>query len=41
MRRPAAFVKQHSVLDIPAALPVCAPAERFAFFRKKGAQKNG
>ncbi len=29
-----AFVKQHSVLDIAAALPVCALAEWFTFWRK-------
>lgn len=30
-----AFVKQHSVLDIFAAIPVCLVAEWFVFFRKK------
>lgn len=30
-----AFVKQHSVLDIFAAIPVCMVAEWFVFFRKK------
>lgn len=30
-----AFVKQHSVLDIFAAIPVCFFAEWFVFFRKK------
>ena len=30
-----AFVKQHSVLDILAAIPVCLFAEYFVFFRKK------
>lgn len=30
-----AFVKQHSVLDILAAIPVCMVAEWFAFFRKR------
>lgn len=30
-----AFVKQHSVVDIFAALPVCLFAEWFVFFRKK------
>lgn len=30
-----AFVKQHSVVDIFAAIPVCAFAEWFVFFRKK------
>lgn len=30
-----AFVKQHSVLDIFAAIPVCLIAEWFVFFRKK------
>lgn len=30
-----AFVKQHSVLDIFGAIPVCAIAEWFVFFRKK------
>lgn len=30
-----AFVKQHSVVDIFAALPVCAFAEWFVFWRKK------
>lgn len=29
-----AFVKQHSVLDILAAIPVCMIAEWFVFFRK-------
>jgi len=29
-----AFVKQHSVLDIFAAIPVCMVAEWFVFFRK-------
>lgn len=31
-----AFVKQHSVLDILAAVPVCLLAEWLVFFRKKG-----
>lgn len=35
------FIKQHSVLDIAAALPVCALAEWFVFWRKKGERKNG
>ena len=30
-----AFVKQHSVVDIFAAIPVCLAAEWFVFFRKK------
>ena len=30
-----AFVKQHSVLDIFAAIPVCLVAEWFVFWRKK------
>ena len=30
-----AFVKQHSVLDIFSAIPVCLVAEWFVFFRKK------
>lgn len=30
-----AFVKQHSVVDIFAAIPVCLFAEWFVFFRKK------
>ncbi len=30
------FVKQHSVIDIAAALPVCALAEWIAFWRKRG-----
>ena len=30
-----AFVKQHSVLDIFAAVPICLIAEWFVFFRKK------
>lgn len=30
-----AFVKQHSVLDIFVAIPVCMVAEWFVFFRKK------
>lgn len=30
-----AFVKQHSVLDIFAAIPICLVAEWFVFFRKK------
>lgn len=30
-----AFVKQHSVVDIFAAIPVCIFAEWFVFFRKK------
>lgn len=30
-----AFVKQHSVLDIVAALPLCAFAEWFVFIRKR------
>lgn len=30
-----AFVKQHSVVDILAAIPVCLFAEWFVFFRKK------
>ena len=30
-----AFVKQHSVLDIFAAIPMCLLAEWFVFFRKK------
>jgi len=30
-----AFVKQHSVLDIFAAIPMCLFAEWFVFFRKK------
>ena len=30
-----AFVKQHSVLDILGAIPVCLIAEWFVFFRKK------
>lgn len=30
-----AFVKQHSVVDIFAAIPVCLLAEWFVFFRKK------
>jgi len=33
-----AFVKQHSVLDIFAAIPVCFIAEWFVFFRKKKKQ---
>ena len=36
-----AFVKQHSVLDIAAALPVCGLAEWFVFWRKKGDGKHG
>lgn len=35
-----AFVKQHSVVDIFAALPVCLFAERFVFFRKKNPGKK-
>lgn len=31
-----AFVKQHSVVDIFAAIPMCAFAEWFVFHRKKG-----
>ena len=31
-----AFVKQHSVVDILAAIPMCAFAEWFVFHRKKG-----
>jgi len=34
------FVKQHSVLDIFAAIPVCMVAEWFVFFRKRN-QKIG
>ena len=30
-----AFVKQHSVIDIAAAIPVCLIAEWFVFFRKQ------
>lgn len=30
-----AFVKQHSVLDIVGAIPICLVAEWFVFFRKK------
>lgn len=30
-----AFIKQHSVVDIFAAIPVCLLAEWFVFFRKK------
>ncbi len=30
-----AFVKQHSVVDIVAAIPMCAFAEWFVFFRKR------
>lgn len=30
-----AFVKQHSVVDIVAAIPMCLAAEWFVFFRKK------
>ena len=30
-----AFVKQHSVVDIFAAIPMCLFAEWFVFFRKK------
>ena len=30
-----AFVKQHSVVDILAAIPMCLGAEWFVFFRKK------
>lgn len=30
-----AFVKQHSVVDIFAAVPMCLFAEWFVFFRKK------
>ena len=30
-----AFVKQHSVVDIFAAIPVCLAAEWFVFFRRK------
>ena len=30
-----AFVKQHSVADIFAAIPMCLFAEWFVFFRKK------
>lgn len=30
-----AFVKQHSVLDIFGAIPICLVAEWFVFFRKK------
>lgn len=36
-----AFVKQHSVLDIAAALPVCGLAEWFVFWRRKGDGKHG
>ena len=38
-----AFVKQHSVVDIFAAIPVCLFAEWFVFFRKKqkGEKNNG
>ena len=35
-----AFVKQHSVLDILAAIPVCLVAEWFVFFRKKKPIEN-
>lgn len=35
-----AFVKQHSVVDIFAALPVCLFAEWFVFFRKKNPGKK-
>lgn len=35
-----AFVKQHSVVDIFAALPVCALAEWLVFYRQKGAQEK-
>ena len=30
-----AFIKQHSVVDICAAIPMCLFAEWFVFFRKK------
>lgn len=38
-----AFVKQHSVVDIFAAVPVCLLAEWLVFYRhrRKGANKNG
>jgi hypothetical protein len=29
------FVKQHSVLDVAGAVPVCLVAEWFVFLRKK------
>lgn len=35
-----AFVKQHSVVDIFAAIPVCMLAEYLVFFRKKGKIKS-
>lgn len=35
-----AFVKQHSVLDIFAAIPVCLVAEWFVFWRKKKPIEN-
>ena len=35
-----AFVKQHSVVDIFAALPVCLIAEWFVFYRKQTKQRN-
>ena len=35
-----AFVKQHSVVDIFAAIPVCLFAEWFVFFRKKGRKRS-
>ena len=35
-----AFVKQHSVLDIFAAIPVCLFAEWFVFFRKRRERGN-
>ena len=35
-----AFVKQHSVLDIFAAIPVCLVAEWFVFWRKKPQKRD-
>lgn len=35
-----AFVKQHSVVDIFAAIPVCIFAEWFVFFRKRGRERR-
>lgn len=34
------FVKQHSVVDILAAIPVCALAEWYAFYRNSGEKIN-